>query len=169
MNQKRALNQTTMIIVSTAPLFYGASDIGQAAFLSAAVLLAVLIFEIIFYVTKRFWLHSLRPLFALIVLASVLSGIFLICEPFLINGKEASSHFFPLTLVSAFLLVQSTITMNQLFKSRIKNWIGFSALLLIIGVSRHWNGTFQMFPSAAFWVSGGALGIFFFLKREAKL
>ncbi len=158
----------TMTVVSAIPLFYGASDIGHTAFLVGSVLTAVFIFEIVFYVTKRFWLYSLRPLLALIILASVLSGIFLICESFLLNGKDISAHFFPLSLVSAFLLVQSTITMNKLSKSRIQNWIGFSALLLIIGISRHWAETFQMLPSAAFWVSGGALGAFFFLRRGVK-
>ena len=166
---KRELSRITLATVSNVPLFYGASDLGKAAFLSGSVLLAIFIFEVVFHLTKRFWLHSVRPLFALIILASVLSGIYLISRAFLWEGRAATLQFFPLTLVSAFLLSCGTTAMNESFGSRIGTRAGFSILLLIVGVARRWGGTFQSFPPGPFWVSAFALSIFFFWnKKRAK-
>ncbi len=165
--QKRILTQATIATISGLPLFYGVSSVGEAAFLSASVLFAVFVFEIIFSLTKCFWLHSLRPLFALLILTSVLSGIFLACN-FLLLDEPAAIHTFPLTLASAFLLVQSTLLAGETSSNRIRVWLGFSALLLIVGVSRHLNETFQEFLPAPFWVSGIALGVFFFSRRKEQ-
>lgn len=166
--QKRTLNQLTIATVSAIPLFHGASDVWKAAFLSASVLFAVFTFELIFSLMKRFWLYSLRPLFALLILASVLSGVFLACN-FLLLEQAAAVRIFPLTLTSAFFLVQSTLLANERSIGRIQVWIGFSALLLIVGISQDVNGMFREFLPVPFWVSGIALGIFFFLKREKKV
>ena len=168
MIQKRGLNQMTLAAVSGLPLFYGSSTIGQAAFLAGSVLASVFIFEVFFHFTRSFWLRSLRPLLALIILASVLSGIFLVCSSLLLAGDQNPLRFFSLTLASAFLLAHSTVAMTGAFQGRAWKWIGFSALLLVIGICRQWSGAFQMFPPASFWLSGMALGVFLFLKQRVK-
>ena len=166
--RKSTLNQLTMAIVSAVPLFNGTTSLGEAAFLSVSVLSAVFTFEMIFSLTKRFWLRSLRPLFALLILASVLGGVFLICD-FLLLEQVRAVRVFPLTLVSAFLLVQSTLLANETSSNRIRVWAQFSILLLIVGIFRQLSGIFREFPPAPFWISGLVLGVFFFLKPKEKV
>lgn len=167
--QARQSDQIAVVAVSVIPLFSGASGIPAAVFLSSAVLFAVLIFELLFSLVKPFWLRSLRPLLALVLLASILKGIFLVCEPLLLEKTDELIPIFPLTLVSAFLLAESALTFKSgSIGARARVWGGFLALLLIVGASRQWGGTFRMFLPGPFWVSGAALAIFFFLRRRVS-
>ena len=161
------LNPVTATGVSALPLFYGSTDVSQAAFLAGLTLSSVLAFEIIFSMTRKIWPHSFRSLLILIVTSSVLSAIFMACDAFWFERDKSLTPFFFLTLVSAFLLVYTT-GKSEVSRTRLWARSGFAALLLIIGLTRQVSGTFQMFPPAPFWTAAAALSVLFFLKRRAK-
>ena len=159
-------DQITVVIVSAIPLFYAVSGIEAAILLGGSVLFSLLVFETVLFFVKRFWLPSLQPLLALVVFAVVLKAISLVYESLLGWSSDRTAQIFPLTLVSTFLLSQSVLTMRESFGTRLRALGRFLGLLLLIGISCQWSGTFQMFLPASFWVSGVALAAFFLLKRR---
>ena len=167
--QNPGANQIAIAVLSAIPLFSGASGIREVIFLGGSVFLSVLIFEGLFFVSKRFWPRSFRPLLALVVLTSLLSGIFLICGSLFLNQAADAAAIFPLTSVSAFLLVHSTIFMKASLGSRVWAWGGFFAPLLAIGAIGEWNAAFQTFSPGLFWVTSAVLVAFFFLGRRQVL
>lgn len=161
------LNSVAAAVVSALPLFYGSTDVNQAAFLAGSALFSVLAFEIVFSMTRKIWPHSFHSLLALIVTSSVLSAISMACDAFWFEENKSPTSFFFLTLVSAFLLVHTT-GKSEATRTRLWARMSFAALLLMIGLARGSSEAFQMFPAAALWIAGLALGVFFFLKRAVR-
>ena len=159
-------DQMTLIVVSAIPLFYGASGMGKAFFMGGSVLLAVLVFEMFYFLMRRFWMRSLIPLLAVIILSCVLKSISLVAELFLKEPIGQATPIFPLTLVSAFLLAYRTVSSGKLMPVRMASWVGFFALLWFIGMCRESSGLFHMFPSGPFWISGIMLGALALFKKR---
>src|SRR3989338_1950634 len=164
------LDEISIGVISALPLFYAPVDIRHAILFGASVVIALLVFELLFSLVKHFWLRSLRTLLALIVLASVLELIFLVCRLFLPEpANETMGPTFSLTLISAFLLAHCTALGQKSFARRLRSWGVFLFLIFILGASRQWNTNFQAFLPGPFWVVACALAVFYFFRERVKL
>ena len=169
MTHKGESNQIVLAVASAAPLFYGVRGVWPALFVIAAIALAILFFEILFYFLKPFWFRSLRQALALLVTSSVLAAAFLIYGRFVETSGQTISSF-PLALLSAFLLTSQTISQEVLtFKKRLRAWIGFAIFVFVIGAFREWKQAFWVFWPAPFWIGGAMLALFLFIRKKAGL
>lgn len=150
--------------IATVPLFFVASGPNQAIYLVVSVLFEIFIFEILFFLTKRTWLHAARPLFALMVL-TVGSGIWF----------ESTRQFFsldlnasvPLTVISAFLLCTTTLkNSKELLVAKIRRWYLFSIFIFVIGFGRQ---GMELLQAGSFWIAAITFGVISFLSGKGIL
>ena len=163
-------NLAPAALIPAVPLFYGASNVIYAAFLCAGVLICVSTFELLFFLTKRFWIRATRELFSLLVLAIAATICSVVGETSSWWGMDRLGALFPAVVVSAFLLsVSAAGSSKEPFAARMRRWAMFTVFILTIGVARTWGGSFKMFLPGSFWVSGMLLVFLTFLNRKGSL
>ncbi len=136
-----------LILGSVLPLIYGFKDLNTSFILSSSVLCAVLLFELVFFAVKNFWLRSIRFSLALIVLSTVIGALWIAAPRF---DLQLMTGYFPICLISSVILIQSTIRRTLSFSERVKTWTGFLTWSLLLGAANEW--VFTQFQAGLFWL-----------------
>lgn len=159
-------DRSILVIGVGLPLFHPANGIRSSLILIGSALLSVLILEALFNIVKRFWLRSFRPLFVIIVSATVVQGIFLVVHSKAwIDFNEAAS-FLPLVLMCALLLGFHTISTLDPLSGRIRLWAEFSFLVFVVGIVREWIPALVHFSPTPFWLSAWILAFVLFYRTR---
>ena len=151
-----------LILGSVLPLMYAFKDIATTVILSLCVLLSVVLFELIFAGLKRFWPRQFRFVFALIVLSTVISMIWISAVHL---GFDEIAVYIPAGLLSAVILVQSTIRQTLPILLRIKTWTGFLTWCLLTGCAAKWLTA--GFSTGLFWLTGFVIMISCGINRKS--
>lgn len=152
MRSKSSLHESIAVLGAIIPLISILKSTSVAFIISVSVLCAVLLFELIFLAVRRFCLRSLRLSLAFVVLSTVISAIWIAGPHF---GFQRATSYLPLSLLSAFFLVQATIREATTFSNRSKTWIGFFVLAIFTGyLSEQFIRNF--FPGLL-WLVGGVV------------
>ena len=166
--QQDRLDEIMRGAIAAVPLFGGIKNLPLSFYFFASVLFSVLICRLCLALIGRVLTRSLRSLFALVILASILEMMALIGEAFWIETLKPASSFLPFTLLSAFLLIHADLAgTNRSFSSAsVWGWVCFGAVLLLIGALRSPSSLLQTFSPAPFFILGAVLAVFSSLNSQ---
>ncbi len=150
-----------MILGAVLPLLYALKSTFTALLVSVSVLYAVIVFELIFIVIKRFWPRSMRFILALIVFSTVISAAWIAGPSF---GFQKIAAYFPISLLSAVFLEQGFLREANPFWNRIKMWASFLVLSILIGCLA--ENALLRFPPGFFWLIGLVLIVSNLINRR---